>query len=408
MASRVLSLLALLAVLAGCGASSEGQAALSAGRQAMAARSFREALEHFRVAVAQAPDSAIAHQARGEAAEVLGEFDEALEAFHAAARLAPSADNRVRLGGLAARAGQLDLAAAALEDAEGPWRQHALSGAGAGAATLAICATQHWPQALRLWNVCLPGGWSAGRAALEASQERVASYRFAILVEAGRTEAALALARRRGWVRKDTRYCEPRELQVSAETAALLAMLLQPQDADCLLPVGARAADGGLVRLGRLMLDNRAAHSPSAQVRAQAAWLLRYRLPATDPAKTAESLNVTGWRLQHRFRRPQDALEAYTRAIAVDPGFSWPYHNVGRLYLDQGDLDQARQWLTRALEVNPDHWRALVSLGLALHRAQRDDEALAAYSRAVAMDPDDAETRANIGWILVKTGNAAR
>jgi tetratricopeptide (TPR) repeat protein len=226
-------------------------------------------------------------------------------------------------------------------------------------------------------------------------------------VEAGRPDVALALARHRGWVREDTRYCEPRELPVSAETAALLAMLLQPQDADCLLHVGARAADGGLVRLGRLMLDNRAAHSPSAQVRAQAAWLLRYRLPATDPAKTAESLNVTGWRLQHSFRRPQEALEAYIRAIAADPAFSWPYHNIGRLYLDQGDLDHAHQWLTKAVEVNPNHWRALFSLGVASHRAERYDEALAAYARALAMNPEDADAHANIGWILVKTGRDA-
>lgn len=407
MASRIVAIATLLIVCAGCGASHEGRASLAAGRQAMAAASFREALEHFRSAVAQAPGSAAAQQARGEAAEALGEFDEALEAYGAAARLAPSSDNRVRLGALAARAGQLDLASESLEDADGPWRRHALVGTGVGAVNMAICASQHWPQVLRLWNVCLPGGLSAGWAAQAASRDRVASYRFEILVEAGRGETALALARRRGWVRESARYCEARDVPVSADAAALLAMLLQPQQADCLLPIGARAGDDGLVRLGRLMLQDRVARSASAQVREQAAWVLRYRLPATDPVKAAESLNVTGWRLQHRFRRPQEALAAYTRAIAADPAFSWPYHNIGRLYLDQGDLDQARQWLTRALEVNPDHWRALVSLGLALHRAQRDDEALAAYSQAVAMDPDDAETRANIGWILVKTGRDA-
>lgn len=407
MASRVIPVLALLAMLTGCGVSPEGRASLAAGRRAMTAQSFREALGHFRAAVAQMPDSAAAQQARGEAAEAVGEFDEALEAYHAAARLVPSADNRVRLGALAARTGQLDLAAASLEDAEGPWRRHALTGTGVGVATLVICATQHWPQTMRLWNVCLPGGLSAGWAAQAASRERVASYRFEILVEAGQTEAALALARRRGWVRESGRYCEARDLPVSADTAALLAMLLQPQEADCLLPVGARAGDAGLVRLGRLMLEDRVARSPSAQVREQAAWVLRYRLPATDPVKIAEALNVTGWRLQHSFRRPQEALEAYTRAIAADPAFSWPYHNIGRLYLDQGDLDQARQWLTKAVDVNPNHWRALFSLGVASHRAQRYDEALAAYSRAVAMNPDDADTRANIGWILVNTGRDA-
>jgi len=402
--SRVLPLLVVVTLLAGCGAAGDGRAPLAAGRQAMAAASFREALEHFRTAVAQAPDSAAAQRGRGEAAEALGELDEALEAYRATVRLAPSADNRVRLGGLAARVGQPDLAAQALEDADGPWRRHALVGTGVGAVSVVICASRHWPQMLRFWNTCLPGGLTAGWAAQAASRERVASYRFEVLVEAGRVEAALALAHRRGWVRDGARYCAARDLPVAADTAALLAMLLQPQDADCLLPIGTRAGNDGLVRLGRLMLKDRAARSPSAQVREQATRVLRYHLPATDPSKRAESLNVTGRRLQHGFRQPQEALAAYTRAIAADPAFSWPYHNIGRLYLEQGDLDRARQWLTKALAVNPDHWRALLGLAVALERDRRYDEAVAAYSRAVGMNPDDANTRASLGWILVRTG----
>jgi Flp pilus assembly protein TadD len=57
--------------------------------------------------------------------------------------------------------------------------------------------------------------------------------------------------------------------------------------------------------------------------------------------------------------------------------------------------------------VNPNHWRAQFSLGVASHKAKRYDEALAAYARAAAMSPDDADTHANIGWILVKTGRDA-
>ena len=406
MAQRVIAILALC-LLAGCGASREARASLDAGRRAMSAKSFNEALNHFRVAIAHAPADAAAHAARGDAAEALGEFDEALEAYRTATRLKPSATNRMRLGTIAARSGHLDVAAQALEGADGPWRQHALVGVAVGAATLAVCAPQHWPQVVQLWKVCLPGALNAGTSAQASSRERVANYRFEILVEAGQRDAALALARSRGWIRDDVNYCEPHDLPLSNETAALLAMLLQPQQADCLLSVGARAGDDGLVRLGRLMLQDRVERSASPEVREQAAWYLRYRLPATDPVKTAESLNVTGWRLQYRFRRPQEALNAFNRAIAADPAFSWPYHNIGRLYLDQGNLEQALPWLARAVEVNPNHWRAQFSLGIAAHKAKRYDDALAAYARAVAMSPDDADTHANIGWILVRTGRDA-
>ncbi len=40
-------------------------------------------------------------------------------------------------------------------------------------------------------------------------------------------------------------------------------------------------------------------------------------------------------------------------------------------------------------------------------RLQRYDEALGAYSRALAMNPADADAHANVGWILLKVGRQA-
>src|SRR5206468_2738899 len=82
--------------------------------------------------------------------------------------------------------------------------------------------------------------------------------------------------------------------------------------------------------------------------------VLRHRLPDHEVPKIAESLNVAGWRLQNRLNQPAEALEAYKKAIAADPGFSWPYHNAGRVYLSQNDNEQALAWLTKALAVNPN------------------------------------------------------
>jgi tetratricopeptide (TPR) repeat protein len=71
------------------------------------------------------------------------------------------------------------------------------------------------------------------------------------------------------------------------------------------------------------------------------------------------------------------------------------------------DWEQARVWLGRALEVNPDHWRALYNYGVTNAGLQRWPEALAAYRRAAAISPDDAELHANIGWTLIKLGQEA-
>ncbi len=261
-----------------------------------------------------------------------------------------------------------------------------------------------WPSISGLWTVCLPSATQIGRAYFRTSREMVPQYVFRVLVDAGRREQALTLARARGWVRDNVDYCRAGDLPVTGETAALMAMMLQPDRADCLVFLGERTADDGLARLGRLVLLDRAQRAASPEIRAQADWVLRYRLPDHEVPKLAESLNVTGWQAQNRNNTSSEALAAYTKAIAADPAFSWPYNNIGRLRMSQKDDAQALTWLTKALEVNPNHRRAQFNLGVVAARLGRDDHGFAAYSRALSTNPTDAHAHANIGWLLLKVG----
>jgi tetratricopeptide (TPR) repeat protein len=385
--------------------SRQAGAAVDAGRRSTEQGDFVQALEHYRTATRLAPHSAAAQLARGEAAEALGEFDEALSAFQAAARRAPSTMTWLRLGEMADRMGQVDVAIQSLEQAYGPWRQHASLGLKVGVMVLVTCVPSHWPDLSALWGVCLPMATRLGRSTFRSSNEVIPEYVFRILVEAGRREQAIAIARTRGWLREQGDYCQGHDLPVSAETAGLLAMMLEPDRADCLLPLGVRITDEGLARLGRLVLLDRAQRSRNSESRAQAEWVLRYRLPDHEVPKLAESLNVTGWRLQNRNSKSTAALAVFTRAIDADPAFSWPYHNIGRLYMSQDNDAQALTWLTKALQVNPNHLRAQFNLGAAAGRLGRYDEALAAYTRVLTMDPMDAEAHASIGWLHLKAGH---
>jgi tetratricopeptide (TPR) repeat protein len=402
--AQTLSALGLLVLLAGCGMSAEARAALDSGRQTMKQGEPRVALEYFRNATRIAPDSAETQLALGEASETLGEFDEALVAYQAAARRAPSPTTWLRLGEMADRMGRVDLAIQSLDKAHGPWRQHAWGGIKYGAATLVACVPTAWPSISALWSQCLPAGLQSGRAYFRASRERVSEYIFRILVETSQRDKAVAIAQARAWLRDGADYCRARDLPVSGETTALLAMLLHPDRADCAVGVGADIVDDGLARLGRMVLLDRVKNSTQPEARARAEWLLRYRLPDHEITKLAESLNVTGWRLQNRLKKPAEALDVYKKAIAADPRFSWPYHNIGRLYLTQQDDQQALVWLTKALEINPNHLRAQFNQGFAATRLKRYDEALSAYGRVLAMDPGDADAHANAGWILLKVG----
>jgi len=399
-----LGVLGLVLLLAGCGTSRQAGAAVDAGRRATEQGDLREALEHYRTATGLAPDSATAQLALGEAAEALAEFDEALSAYQAAARRDPSNRTWLRLGEMADRMGHVDLAIQSLEQAYGPWREHASFGFKVGVAVLATCGPRHWPSVSALWTMCLPSSARSGRAWYRASREQAPQYLFRVMVESGRREQAIAVARSRGWIRDHGDYCKASDLPVSGETAGLMAMLPQPDRADCLIVLGERIADDGLARVGRLVLRDRAQRSRNPEIRAQAEWVLRYRLPDHEVPKLAESLNVTGWRLQNHSGKSAEALAAYTRAIAADPGFSWPYNNIGRLYMNQKDDGQALTWFTKALEVNPSHLRAQFNLGVVAVQLGRHDEAFAAYTRVLTMNPTGARAHANVGWLLLKVG----
>jgi tetratricopeptide (TPR) repeat protein len=396
--------LGLVVLLAGCGTSRQAGAAVDAGHRATEQGELLVALEHYRTATRLAPDSATAQLALGETAEALGEFDEALSAYQAAARRSPSTKTWLRLGEMADRMGQVDVAIQSLEQAYGPWREHASLGLKVGTVMFVTCVPKVWPSVGKVWTLCLPSAAHIGRASFRSSREIAPQHIFRILVEAGRREQAIALARARGWLRDGGDYCRAADLPVSGETGGLLAMMLDPDRADCLMLLGERITDDGLARLGRLMLLDRAQRSPRPEIRAQAEWVLRYRLPDHEVPKLAESLNVTGWRLQNRQKRPAESLAVYTKAIAADPTFSWPYNNVGRLYMSQNDDVQALTWFTKALEVNPHHLRAQFNQGFAAARLGRYGEAFAAYDRVLTMNPTDADAHANVGWLLIKAG----
>jgi len=298
----------------------------------------------------------------------------------------------------------VDLAIQALEGAYGPWRQHAWAGLKVGTVTFGICTGAVWPAVWMMWTHCAPAASKYGNAVFNASRERVPEEVFSILVEATQRERALAVARGRNWLRDDADYCRARDLPVGPETAGLLAMLLQPERAACNVDLGTQLTDDGLARIGRMMLLTQAEKASSPEARQRAEWMLRHRLPDHQVPKIAESLNVTGYRLLYRLRRPAEALEALQKAIAADPAFSWPYNNIGLHYMSQNEDEQALAWFAKAVEVNPNHLHAVHNQGRAAHKLKRFDQAAVSYSRTIAMDPSYAVAHANLGRVLIEAG----
>src|SRR5207248_1653385 len=138
------------------------------------------------------------------------------------------------------------------------------------------------------------------------SRDSVPRGAFRILLEAGQRERALTFARERGWLRQDVEYCGQHTVPIDRETSALLALLAQPDHADCAMDVAASVADEGGARLARMIVLDRIEHAQDREARRHAQDFLRYRLPGHDVPRVAEGLNAAGWRLQHVHDAPDD------------------------------------------------------------------------------------------------------
>ncbi len=78
------------------------------------------------------------------------------------------------------------------------------------------------------------------------------------------------------------------------------------------------------------------------------------------------------------------------------------YRQKGWDCIASGDFEDAKQHLTRALELAPDDIEALSTLGWAQAMAHDYDDALMTYQRVLASNPQDEQARVNLGYICLK------
>lgn len=108
---------------------------------------------------------------------------------------------------------------------------------------------------------------------------------------------------------------------------------------------------------------------------------------------------------------PQQARDAYRRALELDPEHFDARVNLGRLLHEAGELAAAEANYRLALRLRPEDATAAFNLGVALEDLRRPAEALRAYERALASDPDYADAHYNLAHlyeVLGKPRNALR
>lgn len=117
---------------------------------------------------------------------------------------------------------------------------------------------------------------------------------------------------------------------------------------------------------------------------------------------SAEEWYEWGCELEHA--APEEAREAYGRALALDPSHADCHVNLGRLLHEAGDAARAEQHYRRALEARPTDATAAFNLGVALDDLGKFDQALRAYERAISLDPENTDAHYNAANLCERLG----
>lgn len=104
---------------------------------------------------------------------------------------------------------------------------------------------------------------------------------------------------------------------------------------------------------------------------------------------------------------PDQARDAYRRALELDPNHIDARLNLGRLLHESGQLEAAEAHYRAAIEERPDDATAWFNLGVALEDQERSQEAIEAYRLAIELDPDAVDAYYNLAHLYERAGRPA-
>lgn len=122
--------------------------------------------------------------------------------------------------------------------------------------------------------------------------------------------------------------------------------------------------------------------------------------------KYAALQNAYGLYYMHRASLNQ-ALQAFTAAVEVDPTFVEARINVGLVTLGFRKYDMAKEMLSKVVELSPKNYDAYIGLGIALRGLKDLDGAEAQYKKAKDIDPKRGDAYYNLA-VLYKDFRASK
>ena len=125
------------------------------------------------------------------------------------------------------------------------------------------------------------------------------------------------------------------------------------------------------------------------------------------PEKVHPKVHVASGQLWESTGKPDKAIEAYQKALAIEPNHVDALSNLARLNYRQSNYTAAAELFQKALAGEPNNAQLYNELGLTLHKIGRTDMAITVMQRALQISPGTSRFANNLASVMHESGNAA-
>lgn len=131
-----------------------------------------------------------------------------------------------------------------------------------------------------------------------------------------------------------------------------------------------------------------------------------------ENTQVSPSRNLAGQYVREGIRlaaqeKLSQAAEQFVEALRIDPQSTEALYNLGLIRMKWGDMQAANSSFREVLRLEPNHAGAQLRLASILTGLARDDQnyipqAVAAYARAIELDPVEPEAYFNLGYLAIR------